>query len=121
MDIYEYVHLHTNIPIDELKQRIIPFDDVPPWNKGNGDYIKGKLNPMYGTKRPQNVKDAISKANTGKPNPALAALNAKKKWWTNGETDTCKAVCPPGFYAGRSKIKGSSNPVNVRWSSYKKL
>ena len=36
------------------------------WHDGCREINKGIFNPMYGTKRPQYVKDAISKANKGR-------------------------------------------------------
>jgi hypothetical protein len=70
---------------------------------------------MYGTTRPQSVRDAISKANSGKIPKHLADLNANQKWWTNGTIDILSKVCPPDFYRGRSKMKGKNNCVNSRW------
>ena len=83
---------------------------------GTWNGLHGADNPMYGTKRPQSVKDAISKANTGKKNVFLSEFNKKKRWWTNGSVDKCQTECPPGFYLGRSKMLGKNNPVYTRFS-----
>jgi hypothetical protein len=81
----------------------------------------GEKNPMFGKQRTEKVKSAVSKANKGKKNKKLSILNTKRKWWTNGSIDTFQIECPPNFKPGRSLIKGKSNPVNIRWSSDKKL
>lgn len=125
MDIYDPIGealglepIEFQFNLSDYEHNRVPTD---PWNKGYGDYMLGENNPMYGTKRPQSVKDAISKANTGKKNVFLSEFNKKKRWWTNGSVDKCQTECPPGFYLGRSKMLGKNNPVNIRWSSCKKL
>jgi hypothetical protein len=77
--------------------------------------LHGENNPMYGKKRPQHLKDAWSKAKKGIKCPHVSELNSKKRWWTDGTVDKCQIECPPGFYLGRSKMKGANNPVYVRF------
>lgn len=41
--------------------------------------LHGKDNPMYGTTRPEYIKEAIRKSNTGKKNEYLSTLNRSRK------------------------------------------
>lgn len=82
MDIYDPIGEALGLEPIEFQFNLLEYEHnrVPtePWNKGYGDYMLGENNPMYGIKRPQSVKDAISKANTGKKNVFLVNLNKSR-------------------------------------------
>lgn len=63
--------------------------------KNNGMYgVTGKLHPSYGITRPDSVKEAVSKANTGRKKSKQSLLQQSKnlkKFYTTKEGDKLKA------------------------------
>ena len=76
----------------------------------------GDKNGMYGNTHTKETRDKISQVNKGRKNNYLSKMNSKRKWWTNGKDDCFRIDCPPGYFKGRSKMKGKGNCVNTRWS-----
>jgi hypothetical protein len=84
---------------------------------GSWPGLYGSTNGMFGKTHTKEARTKISKLNTGNKNPKLSNMNLKRKWWTNGTIDCFRLICPPGYYKGRSKMKGDKNCVNTRWST----
>lgn len=69
-------------------------------------------NPMFGTKRPQYVKDALSKTHKGKvmseeSRNKQSITSQGKGWWSNGKTTMKSRECPGQDWVRGRKIKAT--------------
>lgn len=73
-----------------------------PWNKGKkGIYSKETLE--------SNRQKHLGKKESEETRLKKKLANVGRVWWTNGVEDRFSVECPPGFYKGRTKIKGWRN------------